>query len=97
MHYMETLAYCVYILFSEKDHQLYIGYTSDIERRLEQHLSGQNTSTRHRGPWKLIFLEYYIFKEDAQKREHYFKSTIGKRALKLMLSSTLDKLGYKNL
>jgi len=76
---METLAYCVYVLFSEKDHQFYIGYTSDIKRRLNEHLSGQNISTKHRIPLKLIFLEYYLFKEDAKQRENYFKSTVGKR------------------
>jgi putative endonuclease len=90
-----NLPYCVYILFSELDHQLYIGYTSNIERRFKQHLSGQNISTKNRGQWKLIFLEYYLFKEDAIKREDYFKTNIGKRALKLMLTSTLFKLGYK--
>jgi putative endonuclease len=89
------LPFCVYILFSELDHQLYIGYSSDIVKRIEQHDSGQNISTKHRRPWKLIFIEYYLFKEDAKKREIYFKTTIGKRALKLMLSDTLSKLGYK--
>jgi hypothetical protein len=29
------------------------------------------------------------------KREKYFKTTMGKKAIKLMLSSTLIKLGYK--
>jgi hypothetical protein len=28
------------------------------------------------------------------KREDYFKTNAGKRALKLMLKSTFDKLGY---
>ena len=91
-----NLPFCVYILFSEKDRQLYIGYSSDIVKRLEQHISGQNISTKHRGPWKLIFIEYYLFKEDAKKREKYFKTTIGKRTLKLMLSSTLSILEYKS-
>lgn len=90
------LPYCVYVLFSEKDHQLYIGYTSDIKRRFNEHITGQNTSTKHRGPWKLIFIEYYLFKEDAIKREKYFKTTIGKRTLKILLSDTFEKLNYKN-
>ncbi len=45
----------------------------------------------------LIFTEYYLFKEDALKREGYFKTTMGKKALKLMLSSTLEQLGHKKL
>jgi putative endonuclease len=97
MLFMVVLDYCVYVLFCESDHQLYIGYTSNIEKRLEQHISGKNKSTKHRGPFRIIFLEYYLFKDDAMKRELYFKSTKGKRALKLMLGETLNKLKYKNI
>lgn len=90
------LPYCVYVLFSEKDHLFYIGYTSDIQRRLGEHERGSVKSTAPRRPLKLIFLEYYLFKSDAMDRETYFKTTAGKKALKLMLKSTLEKLGYKN-
>ncbi|HLF45136.1 MAG TPA: hypothetical protein VI548_01840 [Chitinophagaceae bacterium] len=32
----------------------------------------------------------------SRKREIYFKTTMGKKAIKLMLKDTLKKLGYKN-
>jgi hypothetical protein len=35
--------------------------------------------------------------EDAKKREMYFKTSMGKKALKLMLNGTLSKLGYRPL
>jgi putative endonuclease len=89
------LPYCVYILFSEKDHLLYIGFSTDIEERITKHNSGANKSTAPRRPLKLIFCEYYLFKEDALKREGYFKTNMGKKAIKLMLASTLEKLDYK--
>jgi putative endonuclease len=89
-----NLPFCVYVIISELDHQLYVGYTSDIEKRIDEHNKGRNPSTKNRRPFKLIFLEYYLFKEDAQYREVYFKSSKGKRMLKLMLSSTLMKLNY---
>ena len=44
----------VYVLQSESDQGLYIGYSSDLRRRLREHQSGQATATAHRGPWKLI-------------------------------------------
>ena len=91
------LPYCVYILFSEKDHLLYIGYSANLEKRIETHNSGGNKSTAHRRPLKLVFCEFYLFEEDARKREMYFKTTMGKKAIKLMLTGTLAKLGYKNL
>lgn len=90
------LPFCVYILFSEKDHLLYIGYSAQLEKTIETHNSGGNKSTANRRPLKLIFCEFYLFEEDARKREMYFKTTMGKKAIKLMLSSTLTKLAYKN-
>ena len=88
------LPFCVYILFSEKDFQLYTGFTSNIEKRTAAHDAGKNISTANRRPLKLIFCEYYLFEEDARNREKYFKTTMGKKAVKLMLNSSLRKLGY---
>jgi putative endonuclease len=73
---------------------LYVGYSSDLERRLMQHNSGNVKSTSYRRPLKLIFCEFYLHEEDARKREMYFKTTAGKKAIKLMLRSTLHSLGY---
>jgi putative endonuclease len=92
---MNLLPYAVYVLFSEKDYQLYVGYTSDIFKRIDNHNNGGTPSTKYRRPLKLIFVEYYLFKEDAIYREKYFKSSKGKRALKLILNHTLVSLGYK--
>ena len=44
---------------------------------------------------ELIFCEFYRFESDARKREMYFKTTAGKKAVKLMLGETLLKLEYK--
>jgi putative endonuclease len=74
---------------------LYIGYTSNLEVRLQKHQEGGVKSTAGRRPLMLIFTEYYLFKEDALKREGYFKTTMGKKAIKLMLNRTLDQLGHK--
>lgn len=89
------LPYCVYVLFSEKDLLLYIGFSTNLQNRIEKHNSGGVTSTAPRRPLKLIFCEYYLFEEDARGREMYFKTSMGKKALKLMLGTTLKKLGYK--
>ena len=90
------LPYCVYILFSEKDDLLYIGYSSNLEKRIQAHNEGGCKSTACRRPLRLIFCEFYLFEEDARKREMYFKTTMGK-AVKYMLGDTLKKIGYKPL
>lgn len=74
---------------------LYIGYTTNLPNRIEKHNSGGVLSTAPRRPLKLIFCEYYLFEEDARQRELYFKTTMGKKAIKLMLSESLKRLGYK--
>lgn len=89
------LPYCVYILFSHKDHLLYTGYTTNIEDRIKNHNDGKTKSTAPRRPLELIFCEFYLFEADARRREMYFKTTAGKKAVKLMLGLTLLKLGYK--
>jgi putative endonuclease len=96
MNEIVELNYCVYVLFSELDQLIYVGYTKDIKRRLNEHLEGRVISTKYRRPLKLIFIEYYLLKEDAKYREIYFKTSKGKRMLKLMLSNTLKDLAYNS-
>ena len=57
------LPYCVYVLFSEKDYMLYTGYTSDLNKRMQQHHNGESPNTSNRLPIKLIFCDYYYFKK----------------------------------
>ncbi len=90
----QPLPYCTYVLFSEKDLMLYVGYSSNLENRIIKHNVGGVKSTSIRRPLKLIFCEFYLFEKDARNRELYFKTTSGKKALKLMLRSTLRTLGY---
>ena len=89
------LPYCVYILFSLKDFLLYTGFTTSVDERVKNHNDGKTKSTASRRPLELIFCEFYRFESDARKREMYFKTTAGKKAVKLMLGETLLKLGYK--
>jgi putative endonuclease len=91
---VQALPYCIYVLFSEKDAMLYVGYSSNLQNRILNHNAGGTKSTASRRPLKLIFCEFYLFEKDARKREMYFKTTAGKRALKLMLRTTLHTLGY---
>ena len=92
---MMPLPYCVYILFSHKDLLLYTGFTTDIDQRVRNHNEGKTKSTASRRPLDLVFCEFYCFESDARKREMYFKTKAGKKAVKLMLGETLLKLGYK--
>ena len=87
----EPLPFCVYVLQSAKDDGLYIGFTTDLTRRLEEHNSGASAATAPRRPLTLLFCEYYRSKDDAMRREMYLKTSAGRRALKLMLSDTIPR------
>ena len=61
--------YYTYIIESLTSFHWYIGHSNDIQRRLTEHNSGQNKSTRGKGPWKLIFLKRFDTNLDANRFE----------------------------
>lgn len=87
--------YYTYVLFSLKDKQLYIGFTADLENRIEEHMNGEVDSTKSRRPLKFIFAEIHLAEKDARRRECYFKTTKGKSALNQMLRESFKQLGYR--
>jgi len=70
---------------------VYIGYTTDLRRRLAEHKQGASFATKDRGPWKLIYYEAYVDERDAQGRERYLKSGGGRRFLRTQLRYYLEK------
>jgi len=63
----------VYFIQSRKDDKMYIGVTSDLKKRLQEHNNGKNTSTKYRIPFTLIYYEAYLSFKDAIKREKKLK------------------------
>jgi putative endonuclease len=84
---MEDFFY-VYVLLC-RDGDFYVGFTSDIQRRLLEHNQGKNISTRNRRPVELVYFEGHRSKIDALRRESYFKTTKGKTTLKPVLHEYL--------
>ncbi len=71
-----------YALRSRKDHGLYIGLTSNLERRLEEHNRGYNRSTRPRAPFDLIYVKACGSRSEAREKEKFLKSGQGREFLK---------------
>lgn len=82
--------YYTYILSSLRDGGLYIGYTTNLKRRLTQHARSQVTATKFRTPFLLIHYEYFIDKTDAKAREEFLKSGAGRKQLKQILKRTFQ-------
>ncbi|MEK7583818.1 MAG: GIY-YIG nuclease family protein [Patescibacteria group bacterium] len=87
--------YFVYILFSLKDRRLYIGFTSNLKKRLLEHTQGEVRSTQNRRPLKLVYYEAYHDRVDAQRREKYLKGGNGRASLKIQLQTCFSTLGYR--
>ena len=79
MHY-------VYLLENEDDKSWYIGFTTNIEERVNAHNQSKGgRTTRLKSHWKLIYYEMYLNKMDAIGREKFLKSGSGRRYLKKQL------------
>ncbi|MBI2122388.1 MAG: GIY-YIG nuclease family protein [Candidatus Sungbacteria bacterium] len=71
--------YYVYILQSKRDDSIYIGYTPDLRKRMQEHEKGRVFSTKNMRPIELVYYEAYKDKSDAVKREQALK--LHKKAL----------------
>jgi putative endonuclease len=83
--------YYVYVLRSKLDGKFYTGFTSDLEKRLEEHNSGKVHSTKARLPFEIIYYEVCFCIDDATHREKYLKTTYGKRYIKNRIRNYLNK------
>jgi len=82
--------YYIYVLQSQKKKDwLYKGSTADLRNRVKEHNTGKNFSTAPYTPLKLIYYEAYLLKKDAEAREKYLKTSMGKRVLKKQLKNFL--------
>ena len=88
-----SVRFYVYILYSLKDNKLYIGFTNNLKKRLTEHATGKVEATKNRLPIKLIHYEYFINREDAEAREKYLKTSMGRRVIRKQISHYLEREG----
>ena len=74
--------YYVYFLKSEKNGDLYVGSTENLENRIFFHNSGKVKSTKAYRPWKLVGFEEYQSRSEATRKEKFFKTGQQKEILK---------------
>jgi len=71
-----------YAIKSTTKNYLYVGLSNDVERRLNEHNSGYNKTTKPYAPFILIYQKEYPTRQEARKAEKYLKSGIGREFLK---------------
>ncbi|MFA6391712.1 MAG: GIY-YIG nuclease family protein [Patescibacteria group bacterium] len=89
----ENSIWYTYLIQSQKDKHWYTGCTDDLRKRFKEHNNGMVNSTKGRGPFKLIYYEVCLNKNDAFAREKYLKSGMGKRYLKNRIKRFLTLTG----
>jgi len=69
--------YYVYILKSKKDFSRYIGVTSDLKHRLQEHNNGSARYSSAKRPYVLVWYGAFPEKTRAYEFEKYLKSSSG--------------------
>ena len=76
------MRYIVYILISEKNGDLYIGSTQNVENRLRLHNSGKVKSTKGYRPWLLLESRECGTRSEAVDLERFLKTGQQKELLR---------------
>lgn len=71
--------YYVYLIESiTRSNTRYIGFSTDLKRRIADHNAGKNLSTSGHRPWRLVTYFAFSEKQKALKFEAYLKSGSGR-------------------
>ena len=85
--------YYVYALKSKIRNYIYVGLTDNPVRRIHQHNSGYEKTTKPYLPYALILLENYPTRLEARSREKYLKGGSGKKYLKSIKGELPEFIG----
>ena len=89
LYFQSMTFFYVYVISSIESGEFYIGYSQNLKKRLADHNSGKNHSTKLKKPWQLIYFEGYKDKQDALGREKFLKSGSGSKYLRKQLAHYL--------
>ena len=85
---LPDLMFYVYTLKSNKNGDLYIGFSENLKQRFNDHNIGKVQATKPNRPWTLIYYEAYRNKKDATKREKQLKMHRAKDDLKMQIANS---------
>ena len=90
----------VYVLGSKGNggYRTYVGWTTDLERRLNEHNAGTGARSTRGREWVLLYAERYAKRSEAMSREWYIKRDKGFRGrLTKLLSDFVTDPHFINL
>jgi putative endonuclease len=81
--------YYVYIL-KNLDNTYYIGYTGNLEQRVNDHISGRSKWTSRKKNWELCYKESYETRSEAMAREKALKRLKNKKVIEQIIRQSTD-------
>jgi putative endonuclease len=76
-----------YILYSVKLDKYYVGSTTDIARRLQEHNRGKEKFTKTGIPWELVYKETFNELKEARKKELSIKKQKSRKYIESLIRS----------
>ena len=81
------------IIYSKTKNKLYVGYSDDLKRRIQEHKRGEVKTTSKARDWRLVYFEACLSQKDALDRERQLKTGFGRAYLKRRLKNYFISLG----
>lgn len=81
----------LYILKNKETGRYYIGSTSDLRRRLNEHRLGKTRTTKILKTDTLVYTEEYNTLEEARNREKKLKSYKSKKYIEWLISQNMGR------
>ncbi|MFU8812339.1 MAG: GIY-YIG nuclease family protein [Balneolaceae bacterium] len=80
----------LYILYSEKADQYYVGHTADLEDRLHRHNEGKSRATSKGVPWQVKVSIPFESRSAAMSAERWVKRMKSRRVIEEVISGEID-------
>ena len=80
--------YWVYIIYSDKLDRYYVGYSSDLEKRLQEHNTGISEYTSKATDWSYCYKASFSSREEAHKEELRIKKKKSRKYIEWLISQS---------
>lgn len=84
------MPYYTYIIQSQKNGKYYIGSSENPKVRLQQHNWSRTPSTKSGIPWKLVYIEKYMTRSEAVKREYAIKKKKSRKYIEYLIETSVS-------
>ena len=82
--------YHLYILYSKRIDQYYIGHTNDLDDRLTRHNEGKSLATKRGVPWQLKFSTPFQTRSEAMRAEQWLKRMKSRVIIEKVIAGEID-------